>query len=259
MAYRELLPHLALRPFVDRFWIEDGAAAPCEPALPRRILPDGCIDLLLDVGHGRAFLVGAMTRAVVIAGDQLSVTAAVRFRPGGAAPFLRRPAHELTDRQVTCAELDLAALVPPALGDLTDARVALEALQSTLLAQLRRLRDPAPDARIDHAVRSLLAGAGSIDRLARTLGCTRQHLRRAFRAQVGIGPKHFDRVARLQRTLTRLQAARSRGLAEIALEAGYFDQAHMTSDFRALAGITPAGARQAAGSIFPIQSLFGGA
>ncbi len=93
MAYREILPHPALRPFVDRFWILTAAAG----AGPRRILPDGCIDVILDVdpdsdGFGQATAVGTMTRAMLFHPRTRVCSAAVRFRPGGAAPFLRLPA-----------------------------------------------------------------------------------------------------------------------------------------------------------------------
>jgi hypothetical protein len=43
VPYRELVPHRALRPFVDRLWTDDAVGAE-----PRRALPDGCIDLLIS-------------------------------------------------------------------------------------------------------------------------------------------------------------------------------------------------------------------
>ena len=75
-----------------------------------------------------------------------------------------------------------------------------------------------------------------------------------FCAEVGIGPKQLARVARLQRAVALLQGG-SGSLAAEAAALGYFDQAHMARDFRALAGVTPAAVRLERGSIFPIRSL----
>ena len=96
----------------------------------------------------------------------------------------------------------------------------------------------------------------ALDTITRALGCSRQHLARAFRAQVGIGPKELGRVARVQRALERIQRRRHAPLADAALDLGYFDEAHMDRDFRDLVGVTPARARGAAGSIRPIPSLW---
>src|SRR5262245_36468230 len=100
--YREIPPHPALRPFVDRFWISETATS----LPPRRILPDGCIDVLVDLGRGgQARAVGTMTHAIVFAPGAPVRIAAVRFRPGGAVPFLGVAASELTDRTLPCAEI----------------------------------------------------------------------------------------------------------------------------------------------------------
>jgi AraC-like DNA-binding protein len=63
----------------------------------------------------------------------------------------------------------------------------------------------------------------------------------------------------LQRAVVTLQTRPGTTLAQAALDVGYFDQAHMCRDFRALVGLSPSGVRAAAGTIFPIRSLLAGA
>jgi AraC-like DNA-binding protein len=237
VPYRELIPHRALRPFVDRLWTDDAVGSE-----PRRVLPDGCIDLLIT--EGSAFVVGAMTRPLLVEGGAPARVVAVRFRPGGAVRFLREDAGALTDRQVEAEELGLGWANALANRDLT-----VGALEHALL---ERLPGP-PEPLVAHAVGLLFAETPpSIDQLARRIGWSRQHLGRAFRAHVGLSPKQLGRVARLQRTLARLQGG-TPALAQEAAALGYFDQAHMNREFHALAGLTPVAA--AAGSIFPIRSL----
>jgi AraC-like DNA-binding protein len=148
-----------------------------------------------------------------------------------------------------------------AVAEARDPREALRRLERALLAQLARLPAPAPVQRlVAMAVNALYAPAPvPVARLADRLACTRQHLGRAFRALVGVGPKQLARVARVQRAVARLQDAADPTLAAAAAEAGYFDEAHMDRDFRALVGVSPRAARASAGSIRPMRSLLDGA
>ena len=245
MGYRELVPPPELRPYVDRFWLRVPGASPPAPA---RILPDGCIDVLIDADSGKARVVGTMTVAVVHDAPATRL-AAVRFRPGGARPFLRVDSAELTDRVLEPAALGARWLE---LGAGPPERL-VAALARTLLA-----RRPAPiDPRVLEASRRLMSERPPpVDALARQLGLSRQRLARVFREHVGLPPKELARVARLQRALHRLQYNPALGLAAAALDLGYYDQAHMNADFRDLAGVTPLAARRARDSISPIPSLW---
>jgi AraC-like DNA-binding protein len=257
MSYRELTPHPALRPFVDRLWIREASAA----TRWHRILPDGCIDLLLDPARPQAgFVVGAMTRAVLVPVGGPSATVAVRFRPGGATPFLRTCADQLTDARIDLGQLQLRWQPPPQLEGCRDLRQAADLLQQALLDRLASV--PSPDPRLAFAVKQLFQQAPpAIAELAADIGWTRQHAARLFQRQVGIGPKLLARVARLHRAVVEVQARPGPSLAQAALAAGYFDQAHMDRDFRELVGRSPAQVREDGrtdpGSIRPIRSLLG--
>jgi AraC-like DNA-binding protein len=198
-----------------------------------------------------------MTRASVFDPREPVSIAAVRFRPGGAVPFLRVPAAELTDRTVPCDDIGARWLADPRWSEPVALAAAVESLQRLLMDRLaahERPREPV----VAHAVTALLGREPpTIDALSRHIGWSRQHLARAFRFHVGVGPKHLARVARLQRAVADLQRGADHGLADVALGLGYFDQAHMARDFRELAAVTPAEARASSGSIFPIRSLFG--
>jgi len=254
MVYRELAPPPALRPYVDRFWLrlpadeQPGLEPRADAAAPARILPDGCIDVLIDADTGAARVVGTMTRAVVHDAPA-SCLAAVRFRPGGAHPFLRVGSAELTDRVVDVAALGARWL---------EVGAGAPAQLVALLEQALLRRDAAAvDPRVREASRRLLAPRPpSVAGLSGALDISRQQLARVFRQHVGISPKELARIARLQRALHRLQHEPSLSLAAAAFDSGYYDQAHMSLEFHELAGVTPACARRAPGSISPIPSLW---
>jgi len=65
-----------------------------------------------------------------------------------------------------------------------------------------------------------------------------KRLIRLFRAEVGLSPKEYARVRRLQAALRQLGAGATGG-AHIAAHIGYFDQSHFVREFRSFTGMTP--------------------
>lgn len=255
MSYREIVPHPALRPWVDRFWLRVPDTEPELAAEPDCILPDGCVDVLVGLDARVVHVVGTMTRALWVDTRRASL-AAVRFRPGAAAALLGVAAHELTDRLVPLADLKQGWLSPRAV-EAASAREAVRLLEASLLARVGEATLQPAVARVVE----LCFGPTrpSVSALARELGWSRQRLTRMLLEEVGIGTKQLLRVGRLQRAVDELQRSPGAGLAQAAAGLGYADQAHMCRDFRELIGSSPGAVRAAARTIFPIRSLLGGA
>ena len=147
----------------------------------------------------------------------------------------------LVDRHVALGELwgDEADLLQQRLAQTADTARQIELLQAALLRRLRPIRAvPAP---IAEALAAVTADS-DIATLVRTGGCSHKHFVALFRDAIGLPPKRYARVLRLQRTL---QSQTEGGWSERALDAGYSDQAHLQREFRALTGLTPQGWRRA--------------
>src|SRR6478672_10968629 len=255
-SYCEYTPSAKLRPFVECLWTRDSLAArelsgggqSIQPV--HRVLPDGCIDVVLGFSGQAdepesAMAVGTMTRALVLhAGTSPKCFVGVRFRPGKASAFLSVPANELTDLRVPLDELWLdAEEVRDALAVSADAMERVRALERVLAARV------SPDVvaahhDVDEAIRRIVEAGGSlgITRLAPALGVTRQHLARRFSQLVGVSPKTFARVVRLGRVIERARAVpagEAINWSALALEVGYYDQSHLVDEFRELTGVTP--------------------
>jgi AraC-like DNA-binding protein len=202
----------------------------------QRVLPDGCADIVW-MGGGRLVVAGPAT-GHVFADIPPGVTAVgVRFGPGAANAALGVPARELRDRSVDVVELwgaqggELAERLAeaPAAGRL--------ALLSGAVAQ--RLREAPPqDALVARAARHLAAGL-PVAETGREVALGERHLRRRFHDTVGYGPKTLQRVLRLHRFLQLAEAAAEPDLARAAVDAGYFDQPHLTRECRELTGLSP--------------------
>lgn len=262
-SYREYPPSAELMPFVECFWTREAVIAGRHvgdgPA-PHRVLPDGCIDVVLAVPAGgdepeSAMVVGTMTRALVLdAMSTLECFVGVRFRPGKATAFLALPASEITDQRISIDDVwPDAEHVRDTLAARRDVVARVRALERILLKRL------APHARgsqrdVDEAVRRIIESGGSlgITRLAPSLGVTRQHLARRFAQLVGVSPKTFARVVRLNRVVERVRlvpAGQPVNWSALALELGYYDQSHLVDEFREMTGLTPTAWRASRASI----------
>jgi AraC-like DNA-binding protein len=160
----------------------------------------------------------------------------------GARALLGVPAGALAGDTVDLADLlggHAAALLDQlASADGWAERFALlDAELTALLRHGRGERGVLPE--VGYAWDRLAETGGNlrIEDLAREVGWSRRHLAEKFRAETGLAPKAAARVIRFEGACDRLLAPHRPSLARVAAEAGYVDQAHLSRDFRNLAGI----------------------
>jgi AraC-like DNA-binding protein len=243
-TYRELRPPPALAAHVSCLWIQqvDADAAP----YAHRTVPNGGVELACRVGSSPV-LVGPRTAADVDVLMPGTAVVGVRFRPGAVPAMLGVPGSELVDRSIGLEEI----VGRPALT--LGERVASSAAPAGALALLRQqleawLADaPEPDPIVAEAVRRLMPWrAPDVGSLPSALNISERHLRRRCQTTVGLAPKVLHRTLRFQGfvALAQLAMAQGRrpvgqGLARLAAEAGYADQAHLTRESLRLAGLSP--------------------
>jgi AraC-like DNA-binding protein len=243
-VYREHAPSPALADVVQCYWTSR-SAGPLAAVHTSRVLPDGCMDVIFDLGERersegvlRSYVVGAMRTPLEVRMAGAVDLLGVRFRPGGAAAFVRAPAAELTDRSVALREFwRRTAELEERLHE-TPPEARIRIVEDALLG---RLPDAAPDPRIAHVSRLIERSGGSVPvkALHEAVGLTRRHLERIYLERVGLTPKNACRVARVQAALERIRANPGTPLSRLALECGWYDQPHMNRDFREIAGASP--------------------
>jgi AraC-like DNA-binding protein len=232
-------PHLSL--FVRNYWTLHAVNG---RGMCRRqhVTPDGCIDIIFrrrsPTEAFAAFVVGAMTRPIF---EDLAPRAeylGIRLAPGGFGHFFRVPASELTDRIVPLEYLSAPSPLIEAVANAPDGRTRLQAIEEGLG---RWLRSAEPEPILATALDTILASRGMVPvvRLARLAGRSPRHLQRVFRERVGVGPKMFCRIVRFQDALHSLRHRPRPDLLQVALEAGYYDQAHFIHEFDRFYGSSP--------------------
>jgi AraC-like DNA-binding protein len=171
--------------------------------------------------------------------EQRAVTA--RLHLGAPEAVLGVPAAALAERIVALEDLWGDVATRRLLGRLACARNMVDAAAILESAIAERLR--IADGRRGRAQLALDAAGrlttAKVNAVAGDLGVSERHLRRVFRETVGVSPKTFAKLARFHRALRAAQKDEHAGWAGIAAEAGYYDQAHLIAEFRAIAGVTP--------------------
>lgn len=203
-------------------------------------LPDGRTRVVLQPvssACGGLWVAGPRTQAYFKVARASGCVIVGTIKPGWATTLLDLPVSELTDRMIPLRELwgddanELSRGLFATPGEMLE-RFAHIALTRT------RARAESSSARLArNAVRLLEADSIQVNDVAAQLGVTSRHLRRAFVENVGVGPKDYARASRMQRALKL--AKHNDDWGEVANDAGYFDQSHLSSDFKALLGYSP--------------------
>jgi AraC-like DNA-binding protein len=251
MRYVEYRPAPHLGEIVERYWILEGAGS----GAPEPVFPDGRVEIVLHHGapftrhladgsverQTRGLIAGQLLEPVMLSHEGVARVAAIRLRPAAVRAVLRVPASLVSGRIIDAdavlpSTAELRERLAAARGDL--ARVQL------LEAWITRLAPVRPSVIAQAAVASVLAACGRQDiaQVASRAGIGPRTLERAFTEHVGIRPKAFARVVRLQHALRLVRTGHP--LAQIAVECGYYDQAHMALDFRRMATLSPVAWRE---------------
>jgi AraC-like DNA-binding protein len=185
-----------------------------------------------------AMLAGPTSRASVLEFEQGRAHVSVTFALGAAACFFAPPLRLARDQQVPLEDVwgRPGASLRERLLEAATPQEALEVMEEVLLGQMTG--PVGPDPAVTAAADALSAGV-SVGETAAALGMLPRTLRRRFVADVGLTPKRFARVQRLQRVVRDLDGQSRVDWAILAAEHGYADQPHLAEEFRQLAGVTP--------------------
>ncbi|MBK8708500.1 MAG: AraC family transcriptional regulator [Flavobacteriales bacterium] len=125
------------------------------------------------------------------------------------------------------------------LRDASDPQARIQCIERFLLANLRR---PALDEEMVRSATTIMEAKGSrrVQELADALSMSRRQYLRRFQDTMGVDPSLFTQLVRFQSTFEAMDLhGEAPDWPAIALDAGYYDQAHFINAFRSFTGLSP--------------------
>lgn len=231
-------PSAALTDLVEHYWCVRWDLRELPPQR-QATLPHPNVHLVIE--RNESYVYGVHTDRFERLLEGRGFTFGIKFKPGGFHPFLQAPISTLANRSMpaqTVFGADCQSLATRIATCATTSAMTLVA-EAFLLAQR-----PQPDPNVARANRLVAAiadnlGITSVNQLLGTAAIDKRALQRLFHKYVGVGPKWVIQRYRLHEAIAQLQAHAPRDWSRLALELGYFDQAHFARDFRALVGQSP--------------------
>jgi AraC-like DNA-binding protein len=246
-------PDARLRDLVATIWFGSGYVAYQRD----RILPSGQSQLLINLGPPQyriepgpperrvpfvdIWYSGLHQGPIDTEAPHGTALLGVAFTARGTYPWLGAQVSGLTDRIIALADAlgDGTLALRDRLLDTSSLQERFALVERFLLARLsaRQVVHPAVRWAVDRIAAT--GGQVPVQTLARETGYTRKHLAGLFVRQVGLSPKALCRVHRFRGALKLLNGADQVPWAALAHQCGYYDQSHLTHEFRLFSGLTP--------------------
>jgi AraC-like DNA-binding protein len=257
MPYGHRVPRPPLDSFVESIWVYH--VDPIPHGL-ERILPSGAAQLIVNLKEDQtrlydpdspercvttsgSVLSGVQSRFQVIDTAEQEYVAGVAFKAGGTVPFMRVPAHETSEADIPLDALwgrRRTATLREQLLEAHGIDAKLDVLEAALLEMWT---PPGQHPAVSFAL-SVFDRAPTTTKMAAVsdaIGLSAKRFIERFKIEVGLTPKRYCRIRRFQRAVALVNHGRHVDWSQVALDCGYFDQAHFINDFRSFAGLTPTG------------------
>lgn len=249
----EYKPCKSLNPFVELFWT-GGFDADASGRLSLQMIPNGCVELIIHLndlhcdlentnGWSQSpdfMILGLFTKPYEVRFSGKVNVFAIRFKPEGFYNIFGVPASEFKERYE-----DMTLVKCIGFGDFSN-RIREEKSVASMIGRtetylLKSLQDNKIDmGYINMAARLIRSTKGiKIDELSNKVFISKRQLEREFKSKIGISPKHYLRITRINEVLRVLTNNESMDLTNVAYHCGYFDQAHFIHDFKRITGKNP--------------------
>ena len=250
---RFFLPDPELSDYIQYIWYLNDREGKLKDH-PGRLLPEGNIELVFDLGqpvyhkfHGedwsirpQAFICGLLKKYYLIKFIDYSESLGVVFKPGGIQRFFPYLFSEYSGWPVpldTILGNEATSWISRLKNEPSEPKLAT--IQYLLKKKM-----------IDYTLKNAIVywgidmihehnGTLFMDELISNINVSSRHLRRIFQEVVGISPKYYSKVIRIQALTKRLVLSSNRPINQIWPEYGYYDQSHFERDFYSIAGIKP--------------------
>lgn len=224
--------------FIEHFWTVSWDLTGKEPFLAET-LPYPSIHIVFEKGNSKIFGVTKGRFSTLLEGK--GSVFGIKFRPGGFYPFFQKNISTLTNKTIPISELTKSDILPleNEIFQKEDEESRIKIIETWLENIL-----PESDPKIP-LINSMIdkikedRSIQSVDQISKLFSINLRSLQRLFREYVGVSPKWVIQRFRIQEVAERIEKEKSIHYTEMALELGYYDQAHFIKDFKNTIGLSP--------------------
>ncbi|EOQ96220.1 DNA-binding helix-turn-helix protein [Leptospira wolbachii serovar Codice str. CDC] len=224
--------------FIEHYWTVSWDLTGKEPYLAET-LPNPSIHIVFEIGNSKIFGVTKGRFSTLLEGK--GSVFGIKFRPGGFYPFFQKNIAVLTDKTIPISELTKEEILPleKEIFQKEDEESRIKIVE-TWLENILPERDPKilfintiiDRIKDDRSIQS-------VEQITKLYSIQLRSLQRLFQEYVGVSPKWVIQRFRIQEVAERIEKEKTIPYAEMALELGYYDQAHFIKDFKNTIGLSP--------------------
>lgn len=259
MKVRKFCPCPQLAPFVKSFWILTNELNASEYVFgsPMAMCPDGYIDIVFILGaksrysipqkheikKNSGLILGIITENHTLAVDENFIIAGIKILPHSLSLFFDIQAGEINNDIVLLSDTKdglCVEMIEKLQENITDTGKMINILENYMLKKFHKNIDDKIKM-IDYSIKIIKHYNGSVEisKLADHLGLSKRLLEMRFEKLVGVGPKLFSRIIRVNQAAVLNDSDTIKKFIENSLKLGYFDQSHYIKEFKKFTGMTP--------------------
>lgn len=246
LGFQRRLPSAHLADFVECYW----AIHRNTPLITTRkefLYPEGGCGVIFNYGEPLLFDGKQPVSRFTQDGTKKSRTCVefqgtidaigIRFKPGGASPFMQSPLHELKDQIIELEGKELYQM-GHAISEKSSFQERIAGVENVLSELL--LRSPnLPPQQFFPIIRAATNSRATVTTLAHAVGLSSRQLERQFKRHVGISPRDYLQFQRVEAARNLLKYEKLRTCTQIGLDVGFYDQSHFNRVFQSVVGNTP--------------------
>lgn len=248
-------PPFPLNEYIELFTYYEGY----DPAHQvERLLPEGVVEIIIDLTESakyiydnqtlkqiqscnQAWVSGLRTSFISITAGPMASMFIIRFYPGKAWPFLQIPISEIQD-YIVDADLifgEEIALLREALLYGKSLEEKFKLAENYFLRKAGHLLNLHPA--VGYGIREIISAPSlvSIKKIVQKTGYTHKHFISMFNKYVGLNPKQFLQIIKFQQAIRAIENCKTINWTHLAIDCGYYDQAHFINDFKKFSGFNP--------------------
>lgn len=250
LGFQLIPPHSLLRPYVKSYWYFR-RETPLKVYHEEYMHPTGGFGMVFNFGDmlrldGQIvaepmFLDGANTVSRKLGFMGHVELMGIRFYEGGAYPFMGIPLHELRNEMFlldALAKPDLLTLHAQ-LHEAESLSARIHLFDEWLIHRLKLGKERSDIIPVSLTMLRETRGQGTIPDLAQTLAISQRQLERLYQSQVGMTPKQYAQLLRVESARLALKQMNGQTTTTLAAALGYFDQSHFIREFGTVIGVTP--------------------